>query len=94
MRSGPEIQEALRRVVTKWAGYTGSEKAKAQTFLNELFACYGTDRSAAGALFEDFKSSAGFMDLHWPGILIVEMKAPQVALDKAKDQRQRYWQDY
>lgn len=94
MRSSPEIQEALRRVVTKWAGYTGSEKAEAQTFLNELFACYGTDRSAAGALFEDFKSSAGFMDLHWPGILIVEMKAPQVALDKAKDQRQRYWQDY
>ena len=93
MQSGPEIQEALRRFVTKWAGYTGSEKAEAQTFLNELFACYGSDRSAVGALFEDFTSSAGFMDLHWPGILIVEMKAPQVALDKAKDQRQRYWQE-
>ena len=33
------------------------------------------------------------MDLHWPGILSIEMKAPQVALDKAKDQRQRYWQE-
>lgn len=93
MQSGPEIQEALRTFVGKWVGYSGSEKAEAQTFLNELFACYGSDRTDVGALFEDFTSSAGFMDLHWPGILIVEMKAPQVALEKAKDQRQRYWQE-
>ncbi len=93
MRSGLEIQEALRAFVKKWRGYTGSERAEAQTFLNELFACYGSDRSAVGALFEDFTSSAGFMDLHWPGNLIVEMKAPGVALAKAQDQRRRYWQE-
>ncbi len=93
MRSGLEIQEALQKFVKKWAGYAGSEKAEAQTFLNELFAAYGTDRSEVGALFEDFKSSAGFMDLHWPGTLIVEMKAPSVSLEKAKDQRRRYWQE-
>ncbi|WP_345379250.1 DNA methyltransferase [Demequina sediminis] len=77
----------------RWEAYAGSEKAEAQTFLNELFAAYGTDRLAAGALFEDFKSSAGFMDLHWPGQLIVEMKKPGVALAKADDQRIRYWQE-
>ena len=93
MRSGPEIQDALAKFVAKWSGYTGSEKAEAQTFLNELFAAYGSDRSEVGALFEDFKSSAGFMDLHWPGVLIVEMKRPQASLEKAKEQRQRYWQE-
>lgn len=93
MLSGLEIQANLAKFVAKWAGYSGSERAEAQTFLNELFACYGTDRSAVGARFEDFTSSAGFMDLHWPGILIVEMKGPNVTLDKAKDQRERYWQE-
>jgi hypothetical protein len=89
--SGPEIQEALRKFAAKWSTYQGSERAEAQTFLNELFACYGTDRSEVGALFEDFKSSAGFMDLHWPGALIVEMKKPGLPLANAREQRQRYW---
>jgi len=35
-----------------------------------LFECYGFNRQTAGAKFEDFRSSAGFMDLHWPGTLI------------------------
>lgn len=93
MLSGPEIQDALRAFVARWRGYSGSEKAEAQTFLNELFECYGSNRQAVGARFEDFTSSAGFMDLHWPGTLIVEMKAPGVPLLKAQDQRQRYWQE-
>jgi hypothetical protein len=91
VRSGLEIQAALAAFVAKWSGYAGTEKAEAQTFLNELFACYGSDRSEVGALFEDFATSAGFMDLHWPGVLIVEMKAPTVEVEKARDQRQRYW---
>lgn len=93
MLSGLEIQDALRAFAAKWVGYSGSERSEAQTFLNELFACYGTSRQGVGALFEDFKSSSGFMDLHWPSVLIVEMKAPGVPLEKAADQRRRYWQE-
>lgn len=93
MRSGAEIEAELRAFAQRWAGYAGSEKSEAQTYLNELFAAYGTDRKAVGALFEDFKSSAGFMDLHWPGELIVEMKKPGTPLEKADDQRIRYWQE-
>ncbi len=93
MRSGLEIQAALAKFVAKWSGYQGSEKAEAQTFLNELFACYGSVRSEVGAKFEHFAASAGFMDLFWPGHLIVEMKAPTVALEKAGDQRERYWKE-
>ncbi len=48
---------------------------------------------AVGARFEDFKSSAGFMDLHWPGVLIVEMKAPSKPLGAAREQVKRYWEE-
>ncbi len=92
-KSGPEIQDALRRFVTKWRPYTGSEKAEAQSFLNELFACYGTDRFEVGAKFEDFKASAGFMDLHWPGVCIIEMKAPGRDVAVGRNQVKRYWEE-
>lgn len=92
-KSGLEIQRDLEAFVAKWQDYAGSERSEAQTFLNELYAAYGTDRAEAGALFEDFRSSAGFMDLHQPGVLIVEMKRPGTPLEQATDQRRRYWQE-
>lgn len=92
-RSGEEIRAALIKFAAKWGRYAGSERGEAQTFLNELFECYGSNRQTAGAVFEDFKTSAGFMDLHWPGTLIVEMKKPGVKVESARDQIHRYWQE-
>lgn len=48
MRSGEEIQAALRAFAQRWRDYTGTERAEAQTFLNQLLECYGVDRQAAG----------------------------------------------
>jgi len=48
MPSGEEIQRALRGFVDTWRDYSGSEKSEAQTFLNQLFACYGSDRREVG----------------------------------------------
>lgn len=93
MRSGEEIQRALRKFDKKWSSFEGSEKAEAQTFLNQLFEAYGSDRAEVGAKFEDFKTSAGFMDLHWPGVCIVEMKAPHVPVKAAREQVKRYWEE-
>ncbi len=91
MPSGEEIQGALRGFVAKWQDYTGTEKSEAQTFLNELFACYGSDRRELGAEFEFFVPGAGYMDLHWPEVCLVEMKAPSVAVETARPQAERYW---
>lgn len=93
MRSGEEIRAALRDFVSRWESYTGTEKAEAQTFLNELFACFGADRREAGAVFEDAHASAGIMDLHLPGVAIVEMKAPSQTdkLDGHRRQALDYW---
>jgi hypothetical protein len=77
--SGPEIQLAVRDFAARWANYAGTERAEAQTFLTELFACYGTDHVASDARFEDVTTSAGFLDLHWAGVRFVETKAPSRA---------------
>lgn len=94
MRSGAEIQVALRVFVRRWRDYDGSERAEAQTFLNELFACYGTERRDV-AEFEKAKVSIGFMDLLWPSVCIMEMKAPKEAdlLIRHRDQVFGYWRN-
>ncbi len=91
--SGAEIQANLRKFVAEWALYAGTERSEAQTFLNDLFECYGNNRKAAGALFEDSHTSAGIMDLFFPGVAIIEMKAPHRAEKLAEHRKQAldYW---
>lgn len=93
MPSGEEIARATRAFAERWRGYDKSERAEAQTFLNELLACYGTDRHAAGVEFEDAHGSEGIMDMHWPGVCIVEMKAPRESehLGRHRQQALDYW---
>ena len=40
--TGEEIRQRLAELAERWSVYEGSERAEAQTFLNELFDCYGT----------------------------------------------------
>jgi hypothetical protein len=90
---GEEIRRRLSEFAAAWGGYAGSEKSEAQTFLNDLLACYGVDRRAEGARFEE-RTVDGFMDLFWPGVCIVEMKRPSEArrLQAHREQMLRYWQ--
>jgi N-6 DNA Methylase len=90
--STKELRERLVVFVDRWRDYTGSERAEAQTFLNSLLQCYGTDRQRVGARFEE-RSGAGFMDMIWPGVCIVEMKRPSEAdrLEVHREQAFEYW---
>jgi hypothetical protein len=87
-----EIRRNLAEFAARWGGYHGTERAEAQTFLNELLACFGTDRLAAGARFEQL-SPGGFMDMIWPRVCIVEMKRPSEAPNLAAHRQQAldYW---
>ena len=91
--SGEEIRRRLAEFAASWGGYQGTERSEAQTFLNELLTCYGAERRAAGARFEE-KTGDGFMDLFWPGVCIIEMKRPSEAkrLADHREQMLRYWQ--
>ena len=90
--AGEEILKDLAGFVAQWRDYEGSERAEAQTFLNQLLACYGTDRKAVGARFEQ-RAGSGFLDMIWPGVCVVEMKRPSEAgrLDVHRKQAFDYW---
>jgi hypothetical protein len=88
------IRQNLVAFGEKWSLYPGSERAEAQTFLNELFACYGQDRQAVGARFEEAQHGK-FLDLLWPGVCLIEMKRPSEAGKLAAHRQQAldYWRD-
>jgi hypothetical protein len=92
--TGEEIQRELVDFARRWSLYDGSERAEAQTFLNELFACYGTNRLDAGARFEA-PQEGKFLDLLWERRCIIEMKRPSEARRLASHRVQAldYWEN-
>lgn len=89
--AGDEIRARLTRFAAHWSLYDRSERGEAQTFLNELFECYGSRRRDV-AEFEA-PQEGKFLDLVWPGVCIIEMKAPGEAGRLSRHRRQAldYW---
>src|SRR3954447_4558914 len=89
--TGEEIRASLTRFVAHWSVRDGYERGEAQTFLTELFACYG-QRLSDVAGFERFQKG-GFVDLIWPRVCIVEMKSASESKRLAKHRKQAldYW---
>ncbi len=89
-----EIKRNLVEFARKWSLFDGTERAEAQTFLNELFAAYGQDRYEVGAHFEEAQAGR-FLDLIWPQICLVEMKRPSEAgrLAVHREQAFSYWRN-
>lgn len=88
-----EIRVRLAEFASRWSVWDRSEREGAQTFLNELFACYGSDRSEV-ARFE-YHQDGKFLDCIWPRNCIIEMKAPGEAkrLSKHRAQALAYWRN-
>jgi hypothetical protein len=91
--TGEEIRARLQAFAARWSVYDGSERGEAQTFLNELFECYGTKRSEVAQL--EAPRAGRFLDLIWPRVCLIEMKAPSEAkrLEKHRQQALAYWFD-
>ncbi|MGH7314706.1 MAG: DNA methyltransferase, partial [Candidatus Rokuibacteriota bacterium] len=89
--TGEEIRSRLGDFAAKWSVYEGTERSEAQTFLTQLFACYGTERESV-ATFEE-PQHGGFIDLLWPRVCLFEMKRPAEAnrLDRHRAQALQYW---
>lgn len=90
-----DIRGRLAEFAARWGGYGGTERAEAQTFLNELLSCYGADRLGVGASFEESTASGGFMDMIWPKVCIIEMKRPAETgrLASHRNQALDYWKE-
>ncbi len=91
--NGEEIRQRLQIFAAKWSVYEGSERSEAQTYCTELLRCYGTDRQDVAGF--ETAQAGGFVDMLWPEVCVIEMKAPRGAnrLDKHRPQALDYWRN-
>lgn len=71
------------------------EKGETQTFYNEFFDCFGVSRRQVAAYEQRVRNlpgdRRGFIDLFWPGTLIVEQKSAGLDLKRASNQALDYY---
>ena len=92
MLSWNEIRHRAIAFSRDWKGAT-SEKSERQTFWNEFFEVFGIRRRAVAAFEEPVKKLSGnwgYIDLFWPGRVLVEHKSAGQDLDKAHAQGMDY----
>ena len=88
--SWPEITHRATVFAGEWADAAGDERRQSQLFWVRFLECFGI-RPERVATFEHtvqrFSTQAhGFIDLFWPGMLLVEQKSAGADLEKAKFQ--------
>ena len=87
-----EIRHRAIRFAHDWAG-ARKESADKQTFWNEFFDVFGIRRRVVAAFEEPVKRISGqygWIDLFWPGTLVVEHKSLGKDLGKAQSQAFEY----
>jgi hypothetical protein len=90
-----EIRHRAIAFCKDWTGVK-REQAEKQTFWNEFFNVFGVPRRAVASFEEPVKSISGdygYIDLFWPGKVLVEHKSRGKDLSKAESQAFRYIQD-
>jgi hypothetical protein len=87
-----EIRIRAAQFSEEWKDET-SESGEKQTFWNQFFNIFGVDRRRV-AVYEQqvrkLSGASGFIDLFWPGELVVEHKSHGEPLDPAFDQAADY----
>ena len=87
----------VRVRATMFAGEWGNavrETSETQSFYNAFFRVFGVERRSVARYEEHvakLDNSSGFIDLFWPGVLIVEQKSAGRSLGKAYDQAGEYF---
>ena len=69
------------------------EKGETQSFYNEFFEVFGLKRRRVAVYERQIKklnNKQGFIDLFWPGVLLIEQKSAGRDLSKAREQAEEY----
>lgn len=93
MLSWNEIRVRAAQFASDWAG-ASYEKGETQTFYNEFFEVFGKRRRDVARYEEHVKkldNRSGFIDLFWPGVLLVEQKSAGRSLVAAAEQAGDYF---
>lgn len=83
-----EISVRAKSFSDEWAD-AAYEKGETQTFYNEFFRIFGLTHKSVGSYEKAVKKISGgqgFIDLFWPGMLLVEQKSAGKDLGKAEFQ--------
>ena len=88
-----EIRARAAKFAVDWAD-AGYEKGETQSFYNAFFDIFGVRRRSVARYEEHVKrldNSSGFIDLFWPGVLLVEQKSEGKDLQVAEAQASNYF---
>ena len=88
-----EVRARASDFAREWAG-ASYEKGETQSFYNDFFGVFGVKRRSVARYEEHVRKlddRAGFIDLFWPGVLIVEQKSAGRDLDRAYGQAGDYF---
>lgn len=93
--SWPEIRANAAHFAEEWRG-KGYEKGQTHSFYDEFFRIFGVPRKDVAVYEQRVRSldpgrTGGFIDLFWPGTLIVEQKSIGRDLDRAMAQALDYY---
>ena len=88
-----EVRVRAAVFANKWkdAAY---EKGETQSFYNDFFQIFGVERRSVAryeAHVAKLNNRSGYIDLFWPGVLIVEQKSAGRDLARAYDQVGEYF---
>ena len=88
-----EVRTRAARFAENWHG-AAYEKGETQSFYNEFFEIFGRQRRSVARYEEHVKKlndRSGYIDLFWPGVLLVEQKSAGRDLNKASEQAGDYF---
>ena len=88
-----EIRARAADFAREWAD-AAYEKGETQSFYNEFFEIFGVRRRTVARYEEHVRrldDTSGFIDLFWPGVLLVEQKSAGRDLTAARDQAGGYF---
>jgi len=88
-----EIKSRALAFSKRWAD-AGNEDAEAKPFLIDFFEIFGITNKRIASFehaVKKYGGGAGYVDLFWPGILLVEMKSRGKNLDRAHAQAMDYF---
>ena len=88
-----EIRARAADFAREWAD-DAYEKGETQSFYNDFFEIFGVRRRTVARYEEHIRrldNTSGFIDLFWPGVLLVEQKSAGRGLADARDQAGTYF---
>lgn len=88
-----EIRARAAEFAREWAD-AGYEKGETQSFYNDFFEIFGVKRRTVAryeAHVKQLDNRQGYIDLFWPGVLLVEQKSAGRDLAKAAEQAGGYF---